>query len=324
MDTTRLDVFALGSGDVAVGAGRADGRDGLVHPLRHRDPADAGVDEGGGCQRGAVPVVPAAAGRAGLAARTRSGPSTASRARSWSTSRAPSRARAGASPPAMVPETMVVDHGKVYVSEHLTSVCRRMGISIQPARLRTGRDKGPVERFFRTLREELLQALPGYKGPDVHSRGRDSGGRCVLLPRRVGGDHPGVDGCGLSLPAARRVWSIRTCRGCGCPRRRCSSTAWPGPATSRCPATRTWPSSSSDRVAHDPALRRRDRPSPLQRPRAEPVPRADRARTTGQAKGGWPFQVDPDDITRVYFRDPATRGVAHAGLGARAVGWRCR
>ena len=28
-----------------------------------------------------------------------------------------------------------------------------------------------VERFFRTLREDLLQALPGYKGPDVHSRG---------------------------------------------------------------------------------------------------------------------------------------------------------
>ena len=75
-----------------------------------------------------------------------------------------------ASPP-LVPETLVVDHGKVYVSEHLTSVCRRMGISIQPARLRTGRDKGPVERFFRTLREGLLQALPGYKGPDIHSRG---------------------------------------------------------------------------------------------------------------------------------------------------------
>ncbi|WP_254047240.1 hypothetical protein [Streptomyces aureus] len=68
------------------------------------------------------------------------------------------------------PETLVVDHGKVYVSEHLTSVCRRMGISIQPARLRTGRDKGPVERYFRTLREGLLQ-VPGYKGPDIHSRG---------------------------------------------------------------------------------------------------------------------------------------------------------
>ena len=27
----------------------------------------------------------------------------------------------------------------------------------------------------------------------------------------------------------------------------------------------------------------------------------------GPVKDGWPFQVDPDDITRIYFRDPATR-----------------
>jgi transposase InsO family protein len=79
----------------------------------------------------------------------------------------------GAASPAIVPETIVIDHGKIFVSEHLTSVCQRMGVSIQPARLRTGRDKGPVERFFRTIREDLLQALPGYKGPDVHSRGLD-------------------------------------------------------------------------------------------------------------------------------------------------------
>jgi hypothetical protein len=28
---------------------------------------------------------------------------------------------------------------------------------------------------------------------------------------------------------------------------------------------------------------------------------------TGKAKGRWPFQVDPDDITRTYFRDPVSR-----------------
>ncbi|MEI8082961.1 MAG: transposase, partial [Actinomycetes bacterium] len=89
-------------------------------------------------------------------------------------------AMTGASGPAIVPETVVVDHGKIYISDHLTSVCRRMGISIQPARLRTGRDKGPVERFFRTLREDLLQALPGYKGPDVHSRGVDPEGEAFF------------------------------------------------------------------------------------------------------------------------------------------------
>lgn len=76
-----------------------------------------------------------------------------------------------AATPAIVPETVVVDHGKIYVGEQLTSACRRMGISIQPARVRIGYDKGPVERFFRTIREGFLLELPGYKGPDVYSRG---------------------------------------------------------------------------------------------------------------------------------------------------------
>ncbi|MGX9225098.1 hypothetical protein ACWV95_00205 [Streptomyces albus] len=77
----------------------------------------------------------------------------------------------GVASPALVPEAIVVDHGKPYISEHITSVCQRLGLSIQPARIRTGRDKGPIERFFRTLREGLLECLPGYKGPDLFSRG---------------------------------------------------------------------------------------------------------------------------------------------------------
>lgn len=76
-----------------------------------------------------------------------------------------------ASGPAIVPETIVVDHGKIYVSDHMISVCNRLGISIQPARIREPRDKAPVERFFLTIREGLLQHLDGYKGPDLYSRG---------------------------------------------------------------------------------------------------------------------------------------------------------
>ena len=80
-------------------------------------------------------------------------------------------ASALAASPAIVPETIVVDHGKIYVGEHQTSACRQLGISIQPARLREGHDKGPIERFFRTIRDGFLQELPAYKGPDVYSRG---------------------------------------------------------------------------------------------------------------------------------------------------------
>lgn len=79
--------------------------------------------------------------------------------------------RIGASNPAIVPDWIVIDHGKQFKCQHINSVCQRMGISIQPARLRTATDKGIVERFFLTLRLGLLQYLPGYKGPDVYSRG---------------------------------------------------------------------------------------------------------------------------------------------------------
>lgn len=73
----------------------------------------------------------------------------------------------------MVPDTIVVDHGKVYLSEHVLSVCDRLGINVQPARPYTPTDKPIIERFFRTLRQGLLEHLPAYKGPDIASRGKD-------------------------------------------------------------------------------------------------------------------------------------------------------
>jgi transposase InsO family protein len=75
--------------------------------------------------------------------------------------------------PSVAAETIVVDHGKVYLSEHLMSACARLGISVQSARVYQATDKGPLERWFRTLGEQLLAALPGYKGPDVYRRGKD-------------------------------------------------------------------------------------------------------------------------------------------------------
>lgn len=73
--------------------------------------------------------------------------------------------------PACFPETIVVDHGKTYLSDHVISACARLGISIQPALPHKPTDKPNIERFFRRLREELLQHLPAYKGPDVFNRG---------------------------------------------------------------------------------------------------------------------------------------------------------
>src|ERR1035438_10345236 len=75
--------------------------------------------------------------------------------------------------PSVAAETVVVDHGKIYLSEHLLSACARLGISVQPSRVYQATDKAALERFFRTLREQLLAALPGYKGPDVYRRGKN-------------------------------------------------------------------------------------------------------------------------------------------------------
>ena len=71
------------------------------------------------------------------------------------------------------PDTIVIDHGRIYLSEHTASVCRRLGISIQPALTYKPTDKPTLERFFRTARQALLDKLAGYKGPDIASRGKD-------------------------------------------------------------------------------------------------------------------------------------------------------
>lgn len=72
--------------------------------------------------------------------------------------------------PVVAAESIVFDHGKVYLSNHVKSGCAKFGISLQPARPYTPTDK-PIERWFKTLGEGLLAVLPGYKGPDVYSRG---------------------------------------------------------------------------------------------------------------------------------------------------------
>lgn len=77
------------------------------------------------------------------------------------------------SAPAVMPETIVIDHGRQYLSAHIVAVCNRLGITVQPAIPNKPTDKPTIERFFRTLREGLLQHLPAYKGPDVYSRGKD-------------------------------------------------------------------------------------------------------------------------------------------------------
>lgn len=210
-----------------------------------------------------------------------------------------------AATPAIVPETLLVDHGKIFVGAHLNSVCKRFGISIQPARLATGRDKGPVERFFRTLREAYLVGLPGYKGPDLHSRG--------LAPEKEAWFF--LD----ELEAQIRQWTAETYHNK-------SGERLPGlelAGLQKSPAEQFAAGVARGgylEVPRDPDLayeflpvvKRVINPYGIEWNnriyRGTAIGGRGGERSPYLNKGGqWPIHVNPDDITKVYFRDPQSR-----------------
>lgn len=206
--------------------------------------------------------------------------------------------------PEVAAETVVVDHGKIYLSEHLMAVCERLGISVQPARPLTPTDKAAVERFFRTLREGLLAALPGYKGPDIHSRGA-APEDCTyffideleqVIREWITGiyhqrPHDGLvepQVPGLELSPAEMFESGLARAG------RLRVPAHPGLVFDFLPTA--WRTIQHYGVEvnglryNGPALTPyRNRTSPF----------------TGAHAGKWPVRFDPDDASKVYFCDPA-------------------
>ncbi|MEV0987816.1 hypothetical protein [Streptomyces sp. NPDC049949] len=78
-----------------------------------------------------------------------------------------------AAKPVIVPDTIVIDHGKVFISETFTAACRTLGISVQPARPATPTDKGIVERTFSSINTLFCQHVAGSVGSNVTRRGQD-------------------------------------------------------------------------------------------------------------------------------------------------------
>jgi len=75
--------------------------------------------------------------------------------------------------PTVRPGTVVIDRGRNYQSVAFMGACEYLRINVQSARPYRGSDKGWIERLFRTMRERLLEGLPGYTGPNVLARGKD-------------------------------------------------------------------------------------------------------------------------------------------------------
>jgi hypothetical protein len=84
-----------------------------------------------------------------------------------------------AAKPVIVPDTVVVDHGKVFLSEVFLRAADTLGISVQPAHQQTATDKAIVERTFESINTLFCQHVSGYTGRDVTRRGADVAERAV-------------------------------------------------------------------------------------------------------------------------------------------------
>jgi transposase InsO family protein len=82
------------------------------------------------------------------------------------------RLEQAAAKPVIVPDTIVIDHGSVFVSAAFRAACRHLGISIQPAHLASGAEKPHIERYFGSAASLFSQFVSGYTGRNPDRRGR--------------------------------------------------------------------------------------------------------------------------------------------------------
>ena len=74
--------------------------------------------------------------------------------------------------PVIIPQVIVVDHGKVFISESFRASCEFLGVSLQPARKATGTDKPHIERMLGSVATMFAQYVSGYTGRSPEYRGR--------------------------------------------------------------------------------------------------------------------------------------------------------
>ncbi len=76
--------------------------------------------------------------------------------------------------PVIVPETIVCDHGMVYMSQAFRNACRAMGINLQPSHEGSPWEKGAVETSFSSVGTLFAQYVAGYVGSSVERRGKNA------------------------------------------------------------------------------------------------------------------------------------------------------
>ncbi|KJK58511.1 transposase [Saccharothrix sp. ST-888] len=83
-----------------------------------------------------------------------------------------SRMQDAAARPVIVPEAIVVDQGKVFISRNFRASCNFLGINFQPVHDASGWEKGHIERMLGSVGTLFAQFVAGYTGFNAERRGR--------------------------------------------------------------------------------------------------------------------------------------------------------
>jgi hypothetical protein len=140
--------------------------------------------------------------------------------------------------PVIIPSTIVVDHGKVFVSVSFMASCEFLGINVQPARKATGTDKPHIERTLGSVASLFAQYVAGYTGRSPEYRGWRAEDAAVWpLPELQDLLDQWIIAAGRT--GRMTACGTRCCRAASSPRTRNTPRWWrpPGICRWRCPPT---------------------------------------------------------------------------------------
>lgn len=69
-----------------------------------------------------------------------------------------------------VPVTLITDHGRDFKSNSMTEAARALGFNLRYMKPKKPWLKGKIERWFKTLEEEIVHTLPGTTFSNIHHR----------------------------------------------------------------------------------------------------------------------------------------------------------
>ena len=85
----------------------------------------------------------------------------------------------------ITPRRLVLDNGREFLNKYGMLTLERLGIDVEPQRVRDGRAKGALERHFGTNKTNFEQSQLNYLGGSIDERGRDATAAVILTWREL-------------------------------------------------------------------------------------------------------------------------------------------